>query len=238
MLVVIPTLNEAEHLEALVTSVLAVAGDLSVLIVDDGSSDGTLAIAGSLAGDGRVHLMSRKAKLGLGRAYVDGFSWGMDRGFSLFVEMDGDLSHDPAQLTSLLSAARKAGVVIGSRYVAGGRVVGWSKPRHLLSRAGNLYSKFMLGFSVEDSTSGFRCYRREVLEAIDLKSIQSEGYAFQIEMTHRAWRAGYRVAEVPITFRERTSGKSKMSKAIVAEAILSVTKWGMERLWRRRGTRR
>lgn len=200
-----------------------------MLIVDDGSSDGTLALAEKLAGEPEIDLLSRNTKLGLGKAYVDGFGWGLDKDFSFFVEMDGDLSHDPHELPGLLEAAKEGGVAIGSRYVPGGRVEGWSKPRHLLSKAGNAYSKSMLRFSVADSTSGFRCYRREVLERIGLHSIQSEGYAFQIEMAFRAWQAGYPVKEVPITFRERTSGQSKMSKAIVAEAIVSVTKWGIRR---------
>lgn len=234
VLVVIPTLNEAEHLDQLLRAVLALAPYVSVLVVDDGSSDGTREIAEKLAGEGRVHLMARQRKLGLGRAYVDGFSWGLEREFGIFVEMDGDLSHDPAQLPALLDSLRGSGVVIGSRYVPGGRVVGWSRFRHLLSRTGNAYARIMLGFSVADSTSGFRCYRREVLETIGLRSIQSEGYAFQIEMAHRAWRAGYKIKEVPITFKERTSGKSKMSKAIVAEAIMSVTIWGLKNRWRSR----
>lgn len=228
---VIPTLNEAEHLEELLESVLSTSRNISVLVVDDGSSDGTLAIAQRLAHNEQVDLLSRQKKLGLGKAYVDGFSWGLEKGFDFYVEMDGDLSHDPAQLPELIDAARASGVAIGSRYVPGGRVVGWSKPRHLLSRTGNVYAKMMLGFPVADSTSGFRCYRRETLEAIGLRSIQSEGYAFQIEMTYRAWKAGHKVREVPITFRERTSGKSKMSQAIVAEAVVSVTRWGIRERW-------
>lgn len=235
---VVPTLNEAQHLEQLIHSVLSSAENISVLVVDDGSTDGTLDIAKRLAGLGRIELMSRGQKRGLGRAYVDGFSWGMDRDFTKFVEIDGDLSHDPAQLPELLGAARTADVVIGSRYVTGGRVLGWSPPRHLLSKAGNLYAKTMLHFCVSDSTSGFRCYSREVLEAIGLGSVQSEGYAFQIEMTYRAWKAGFKIKEVPITFRERTSGSSKMSKAIVVEAIMSVTKWGIESRWRHKRKRR
>lgn len=232
-MVVIPTFNEAKHLEPLIHSVLACAPRVFVLVVDDGSTDGTLAIARRLAANPQVELMSRERKLGLGKAYVDGFSWGLERDFQLFVEMDGDLSHDPGQLPHLLAAAADAGLVVGSRYVSGGQVAGWSKPRHLLSRTGNAYAKIMLGFSVADSTSGFRCYHRQVLEAIGLGSVKSEGYAFQIEMTYRAWRAGYAVKEVPITFKERTSGQSKMSKAIVAEAIMSVTAWGITRRWNR-----
>jgi len=227
VLVVVPTYNEAAHLDLLLDAVLAIAPNIEVLVVDDGSSDGTLEIAKERAKTSRISLLSRHVKGGLGRAYIDGFGWGLDKGFSRFVEMDADLSHDPVHLQDLIEATERAGLAIGSRYIPGGRVVGWSKARHLLSRAGNAYAKLMLGYKIQDSTSGFRCYTAEVLETIGLNSIQSQGYAFQIEMTYRTWLEGHTVKEVPIVFRERTSGESKMSKAIVGEAMISIAKWGI-----------
>jgi dolichol-phosphate mannosyltransferase len=240
-LVVIPTFNEADNIEAILKAVTTSVPGASVLVVDDGSPDGTGELVEKAAdADPRVHLLRGEAKLGLGHAYVTGFTWGLENGYQLFVEMDADFSHDPGAIPDLLSAATEADVVVGSRYIPGGGVVGWSKRRHLLSRAGNVYARLALGFAVKDATGGFRCYRREVLEAVDLAGVRSNGYAFQIDMTYRAWRLGFRLAEVPITFRERELGTSKMSGSIVREALLAVGRWGLLDLLRGRrkpGTR-
>lgn len=230
-LIVVPTYNEADNIRRLLEAVVAAVPEASVLVVDDGSPDGTASIVERVAArNAHVHLMMREAKAGLARAYVSGFRWGMERGFDRFVEMDADFSHDPAALPGLLDAARRHDVAIGSRYIPGGGVAGWSRGRHVLSLGGNLYARLALGFGVRDSTSGFRCYRRRVLEAIGLDEVQTEGYAFQIDMTYRAWRRGFDIGEVPIVFRERTHGRSKMSRAIVLEAIVALTRWGLRDL--------
>jgi len=240
-LVVIPTYNEGDNIEAILKAVATSVPEASVLVVDDGSPDGTGELVEKAAvDDPHVHLLRGAGKQGLGRAYVSGFGWGLEHGYDLFVEMDADFSHDPAAIPDLLGAAGTADVVVGSRYVRGGGVVGWSKGRHLLSRAGNVYARVVLGFGVKDATGGFRCYRREVLEAIDLAGVRSNGYAFQIDMTYRAWKLGFGIAEVPITFRERELGTSKMSRSIVSEALVAVGMWGLRDLVRgrrRRGTR-
>jgi dolichol-phosphate mannosyltransferase len=179
--------------------------------------------------------------MGLGTAYIAGFRWALERDYELIFEMDADFSHDPAAIPDLLAAATRYDVAIGCRYMPGGGVEGWSKGRHLLSRAGNVYAQAALGFGVRDSTSGFRCYRRPVLEAIGLDHVRSNGYVFQIDMTYRAWRLGFLIGEVPIMFRERSLGESKMSRAIVAEALWAVSMWGLRDLARGRpcpGSRR
>jgi dolichol-phosphate mannosyltransferase len=240
-LVVIPTYNEADNIEAILKAVTTSVPQASVLVVDDGSPDGTGELVEKAAdADPHIHLLRGEAKLGLGHAYIAGFTWGLEHGYGLFVEMDADFSHDPEAIPDLLVAAAEADVVVGSRYIPGGGVVGWSKRRHLLSRAGNVYAGLVLGFDVKDATGGFRCYRREVLEAVDLPDVRSNGYAFQIDMTYRAWRLGFGIAEVPITFRERELGTSKMSGSIVSEALLAVGRWGLRDLVRGRrkpGTR-
>ena len=225
-LIVIPTFNEASTIDRVVDLVLSTVPKASVLVVDDSSPDGTAAIVRQKANaDTRVFLLEQESKRGLGRAYVAGFMWGLGRDFSHFVEMDADLSHDSADLPRLIAATQTAPVVIGSRYVSGGGVQGWSGSRLLLSRAGNAYARLVLGFDVRDSTSGFRCYTRSFLQNIDLPSVASNGYAFQIDMTHRALKGGSRVIEIPIVFKERAAGTSKMSRAIVFEAIFSVMIW-------------
>lgn len=230
-LLVIPTYNEAEGIELLLDLALASAPNLEVLVVDDASPDGTgELVARRAAAEPRLHLLSRDSKLGLGSAYIAGFQRGLARGYELFLEMDADLSHDPSDLTRLLKAARHAGLTIGSRYVEGGAVEGWSNARHLLSLCANTYARLMLGFTIRDSTSGFRCYRREVLEAVKLKSVNSEGYAFQIDLAYRAWKLGFDVIEIPITFKERRAGQSKMSTDIVLEGVVKVTGWGLQNL--------
>ncbi|HYY81245.1 MAG TPA: polyprenol monophosphomannose synthase, partial [Actinomycetes bacterium] len=219
-LVVIPTYNEAGSIEEVVGRVLAADPRVDVLVVDDSSPDGTAKLVGELAsGESRVHLLERGAKQGLGAAYRAGFAWGLGRGYGALVEMDADLSHPAGRLPALLDGLGEADLVIGSRYVAGGRTEHWSRVREAISRGGNLYVRVALGLPIHDCTAGYRAYRREVLEALPVEAVQSNGYCFQVEMAHRAWREGFRVIEVPITFTERTAGVSKMSKRIVAEAL-------------------
>ncbi|MCA1840772.1 MAG: apolipoprotein N-acyltransferase [Actinobacteria bacterium] len=234
-LIVIPTFNEASNITSVLERLFAAAPDVDVLIVDDGSPDNTAGVARAWAGSNEhVFLLERPSKQGLGRAYLAGFRWGLGRGYEKFVEMDADLSHDPADVPRLLAQADVTDLVIGSRYVDGGAVVGWSRFRHGLSRSGNVYARILLGFAIRDATSGFRCFRRKVLEDVGLGLVHSNGYAFQIDMAYRAHRAGFSIGELPITFRERESGLSKMSKAIVAEAVTAVALWAIKhRLLRR-----
>ncbi|MGH2820113.1 MAG: polyprenol monophosphomannose synthase [Actinomycetota bacterium] len=229
-LVAVPTYNEREGLDVLLPRLLAVAAEgLDVLVVDDASPDGTADLVEGHARDSsRVHLLRRPTKQGLGTAYLTAFRWALERDYWAVVEMDADLSHDPAAIPSLLSQLGAAELAIGSRYVRGGSVRNWSPLRRLLSRAGNVYAGLLLGFGVRDSTSGFRAYRAEVLERQRLDSVRSEGYAFQIEMTRRVFLAGGRIVEIPITFEERTSGRSKLSRTIILEAIYRVAGWGIE----------
>lgn len=228
-LVVIPTYNESDNVVGVIGAALAASSDLDVLLVDDGSPDGTADLADA-TGESRVRVLRRSGKKGLGSAYVAGFLLGLGGDYKRFVEMDADLSHDPAFIPVLVERTATCDLAIGSRYVSGGKVQGWPRSRHLLSRAGNLYVRALLGLGIADSTSGFRCYRREVLERIGLATISSEGYAFQIEMAYRTVRAGFSVCEVPITFVERRAGSSKMSRAIVGEATVSVALWALRRI--------
>lgn len=229
-LVVIPTYNEASGIDTLLDRVLAADPFLNILVVDDSSPDGTgQMVADRARNNPRIDLLSRESKLGLGKAYVAGFKRGLLQGYERLVEMDADLSHDPVDLPRLIALTDCHDLVIGSRYVRGGRVQGWSQGRHLLSRSANSYARTLLGMPVRDSTSGFRCYRREVLQALDLDSLASQGYAFQVEMAYRTWKAGFRLTETPITFRERASGSSKMSRQIVLEGMLWVTRTGLSR---------
>jgi dolichol-phosphate mannosyltransferase len=221
---VLPTYNESENIEALVEAVRAkLPATAQVLIVDDGSPDGTGQIADRLAeSHENVAVLHRREKEGLGPAYVAGFRRALAGGAGLVLEMDSDFSHDPAYLPRLLEAAERADLVLGSRYVAGGGVSDWGALRQAISRGGSAYARFVLGVDVQDLTGGFKCFRREVLEAIDLDTIQAHGYAFQVEMTYRAIQRGFRVVEVPIVFRDRQAGASKMDRSIVAEAIWRV----------------
>ena len=220
-LIVTPTYNERDNLERFVASVRAAAPEADVLVVDDASPDGTGDIADALAArDPRVRVLHRAGKLGLGTAYVDAFRRGLDEGYERFFEMDADLSHDPRHLPAFFDALDAgADVVVGSRNIPGGRVEGWGPGRHVLSKGGSLYSRVILGTPVRDLTTGYKAFTRRALEAIDLASIHSNGYSFQIEMTFRALRRGLRVVEVPIVFVDRTAGRSKMSRRIFAEAI-------------------
>jgi dolichol-phosphate mannosyltransferase len=228
LLVVMPTYNEAATVRKVVERVRAAVPAADVLIVDDSSPDGTGEIADSLAQlDSHVHTLHRARKEGLGKAYVAGFRWGLERDFDTLVEMDADGSHQPEELPNLLVALRDADVVLGSRYVAGGRVVDWPLRRELLSRGGNTYSRIALGVPLRDTTGGYRAYRASALRRLELATVASAGYCFQVDLAWRAVRAGLRVAEVPITFVERTEGASKMSGVIVREALWQVTRWGI-----------
>jgi dolichol-phosphate mannosyltransferase len=222
--VLVPTYNEAETIESLVGAVLAELPPAGrVLVVDDDSPDGTGRIAERMASElERVEVLHRPGKRGLGPAYMAGFRAALRGEAELVVQIDADFSHDPADLPKLLAAAREADVVIGSRYVSGGRVADWGPGRRTISRWGSRYARAVLGLGVHDMTSGFKCWRRAALEGIDLDSVTSEGYAFQVEMTYRAQSAGFRVVEVPITFRDRRVGESKMTGAIVLEAAWRV----------------
>jgi dolichol-phosphate mannosyltransferase len=236
--VILPTYNEAGNVEEMTKAIRAAAPGVHVLIVDDDSPDGTGEIADRLASDfDDVSVLHRAVKEGLGPAYIAGFREALAAGAELIVEMDADFSHDPAQLPSLLAAAGegKADLVIGSRYVPGGGVTEWGAMRRAISRGGSLYARTMLGLDVQDLTGGFKVFRRRVLEALDLDSVEAHGYAFQVELTYRALQLGFRVVEVPITFRERQVGTSKMSRAIVAEAVWRVPMLRLRRS-RRSGT--
>ncbi len=232
VLVIVPTYNERENLPAIVERVRAAVPEAHLLIADDNSPDGTGAIADELAaGDDHVHVLHRPGKQGLGAAYIAGFRWGLEEGFDVLVEMDADGSHQPEELPKLLEAlADGADLVIGSRWVPGGKVVNWPGSREFLSRGANVYTRMMLGVPVRDATAGFRVYRAGTLEKIGLDDVESQGYCFQVDLTLRTVRHGLRVAEVPITFVDRTVGASKMSRAIVGEALWRVTLWGFSGL--------
>jgi dolichol-phosphate mannosyltransferase len=228
VLVIIPTYQERENIERIVDRVVTSIPSAHVLVVDDGSPDGTGKIADELAdADERVHVMHRTEKNGLGAAYIAGFDWGLDAGYDVLVEMDADGSHAPEQLPRLLAALDHADLVLGSRYVPGGAVVNWPRRRAFLSRGGNLYTRLALGLELRDATGGYRAFRREVLEDIDYAAVASQGYCFQVDLARRASEAGFRVVEVPITFVERVRGESKMSGDIVREAFIRVTQWGV-----------
>lgn len=228
VLVILPTFNEARSLAQAVEGVRRSVPTADVLVVDDDSPDGTGDIADKLAAsDEQVRVLHRAGKAGLGAAYLAAFGWGLSRDYDAFVEMDADGSHQDAHLPELLDALREADLVIGSRWIPGGRVQNWSKSRELLSRGGNGYARLLLDLDVRDATAGFRAYRRTTLERIDLDDVESQGYCFQIDLTRRCAQAGLRIVEVPITFIERREGESKMSRAIVAEAMWRVTQWGV-----------
>jgi dolichol-phosphate mannosyltransferase len=223
-LVIVPTYNEKENIARLIDAVLGKDPRLEVLVVDDGSPDGTGDIVEEIgATTNRVHLLRRPKKMGLGTAYIAGFRWALERAYDYVFEMDADFSHDPTHLTDFLSTVESTDLVLGSRYRQGKvTIVNWPIQRLLLSYFANVYARFVTGLPLWDATGGFKCFRREVLQSIDFDKVKSNGYAFQIEMSFRAWKKGYRIAEIPIVFVDRTEGQSKMSKAIVREAVWMV----------------
>lgn len=234
-LVIIPTYNESKNLPAIVPLVLEKDPRLEVLVIDDNSPDGTGKIADELAAASpRVHVVHRPGKQGLGTAYRHGFRWALERDFEYVFEMDADFSHDPKHLPEFLAAAEHADLVLGSRYLDGRvTVVNWPMPRLVLSYGANIYARLITGLKVWDATGGFKCFRRRVLEAIDLDAVHSNGYSFQIEMNLRAVRRGFRITEIPIVFVDRTEGQSKMSGAIIREAIWMVWRLRFKALFRR-----
>ena len=222
-LVVLPTYDEVENLAGIVPSILAADPRIDILVVDDASPDGTGELADRLsAGEPRLRVLHRAGKLGLGSAYLEGFRLGLGESYDVLIEMDADFSHDPKYLPDLLQASETCGVAVGSRYLRGVNVVNWPMSRLLLSWLANKYARWVTGLRVTDATSGFKCFRRKVLEAIDFSDVDSTGYAFQIEMSFRAWKLGFEVREVPIVFVDRDTGESKMSGAIVREAVWRV----------------
>jgi len=236
VLVVLPTYNELENIDRVLRRIRVALPAASVLVVDDGSPDGTADAAEVLGKElGSIDVLRRTAKSGLGSAYREGFRWGLDRGFDACVEMDADLSHEPEALPSLVGPlADGTELVIGSRYIPGGKIPNWRWHRRLLSRGGNIYASTLLGLHVSDATAGFRCYSASLLKRIELDQVRAEGYGFQIEMTYAARRAGAKVLEVPIRFVDRVDGESKMSTYIVVEALGLVSLWALQRLVRSR----
>lgn len=234
-LVVIPTYNEIENIRAIAAAVLEACAEADILFVDDGSPDGTGEAADELArAEPRIHVMHREKKQGLGRAYIAGFRWALEREkYRYVMEMDADFSHDPKAIPMLRAKAAEADLVLGSRFVGGIRVLNWPMSRLLLSTCAALYIRIVLGMPFADPTGGFKCYRRELLEALPLDKIRSNGYSFQVEMTHTAWMMGFRIVEAPIVFEERRDGQSKMNGGIVNEAL-----WMVWKLWARAGFRR
>ncbi len=233
-LVIVPTFNERENITRIIPAILAQDPSLEVLVVDDGSPDGTGTTAdGMAAADSRIHAIHRAGKLGLGTAYIAGFKWALERDYALIFEMDADFSHPPERIPDFLRAVETADLVLGSRYLNGQiNVVNWPMSRLFLSYSANIYARAITGLQLFDATGGFKCFRREVLEAIDLDDVRSNGYAFQIEMSFRAWKKGFRLVEIPIIFVDRTEGSSKMSKSIVREAVWMVWRlrwWSLTR---------
>lgn len=233
-LIVVPTYNEIENLEPLTRAILEVTpADVDLLIADDGSPDGTGDLADTLAkGNSRIHVVHRPKKMGLGSAYVNGFKWGLERGYEAFIEMDADFSHDPKYLPRMLELLATNDVVIGSRYVAGGGTMNWGLGRKILSRGGSIYSRMILGANIRDFTGGFNGLRRKVIEAIEPATLRSDGYSFQIEIKFRAHMLGFRITEFPIVFEDRKVGNSKMNQRIVLEALARVWDFRIQALKR------
>ncbi|WP_131740244.1 polyprenol monophosphomannose synthase [Actinomadura roseirufa] len=239
VLVIIPTYNERDNIEGITRRVRESAPEVDVLVVDDASPDGTGALADAMAAaDERVRVLHRTGKQGLGAAYIAGFRWAAEHGYDVMVEMDADGSHQPEELPRLLAALRDADLVIGARWVPGGKVLNWPKRREALSRGANTYARLMLGIHLHDSTGGFRAFRAATLDKIGLDGVESRGYCFQIDLALRALHQGLRVVEVPITFVERVHGTSKMSRDVMAEAAVRITQWGVsDRVGRLRAPR-
>lgn len=225
VLVVVPTYNEAENVPRLIPAIVGQAPNVEVLIVDDNSPDGTGAMVREMMKtDPRVHLLERSGKMGLGTAYVAGFKYALQHGYEYIIEMDADFSHSPKEIPNFLKKIEEADLVLGSRYVGGVRILNWPIQRLMLSYSANVYTRMITGLPLSDATGGFKCFRRKVLESIDLDRIKSNGYAFQIEMSYKAWKKGFRLAEVPIVFLDRRSGVSKMSRKIIYEAAFMLWK--------------
>ncbi|MBI2437597.1 MAG: polyprenol monophosphomannose synthase, partial [Lentisphaerae bacterium] len=223
ILIIIPTYNEAENIRPVAAAIFATCPEAHILFVDDNSPDGTGRQVELMAqAEERVHVLHKSDKQGLGRAYIAGFKWALERRYRYIFEMDADLSHNPAELPKFIAAAANADLVLGSRYVGGIRIINWPLNRLILSKAASLYVRLVTGLPFTDPTSGYKCFRREVLEGINLERIRSNGYSFQIEMTHTAWKLGFRIVEAPIIFEERRSGQSKMNATIVREALAMV----------------
>ena len=234
-LVIVPTYNERENLPRIVDRLLALPVPVAMLVVDDNSPDGTGKLADELvAAQPRIHVLHRPGKAGLGRAYCAGFLWALERDYEFIFEMDGDLSHNPADIPAFLEAARDADLVLGSRYSNGIRVINWPLNRLMLSLAAAKYVQVITGMPFTDPTGGFKCFRRDTLKSIDLENVRSNGYSFQVEMTHKVWRRGLRIAEVPIIFTDRFQGRSKMSGKIVREALFMVWRLLAQNHFRRR----
>lgn len=228
-LVIIPTYDEADNITPITARVREAVPEAHILVADDNSPDGTGKIADELAAaDDHIHVLHRTGKEGLGAAYLAGFRWGIEHDYGVLVEMDADGSHQPEELPRLLTALKGADLVLGSRWLPGGRIVNWPRSREYLSRGASIYSRLLLDVPIRDVTGGYRAFRREALEGLGMDAVSSQGYCFQIDLAHRAVDAGYRVVEVPITFVERERGDSKMSRDIVAEALWRVTAWGVE----------
>lgn len=236
-LVVVPTYNERENLPALARRLFTLSVPVDLLVVDDGSPDGTGEIANQLAHENAsVHVLHRKEKQGLGQAYVAGFKWALARDYGFVFELDGDLSHNPDDIPGFLQAAREADLVLGSRYLNGIRIINWSLSRLALSRSASMYVRMVTGMPFTDPTGGYKCFRRSALQALDLDAVQSDGYSFQIEITHKLWRRGMKIVEVPIIFTDRFQGRSKMSRQIIMEAFRVVWRLWVQNKFRRRPT--
>ncbi|MEN9741865.1 MAG: hypothetical protein RIR66_821 [Actinomycetota bacterium] len=230
ILVIVPTYNEFENIKLITAGIRSAAPEVDILIADDNSPDGTGRVADELASnDSHIKVLHRMAKNGLGAAYLDAFAWAKKNNYDVVVEMDADGSHRPQDLVAMLIALNNADVVLGSRWVRGGKVVNWPFHREILSRGGNIYTRLCLGIPIKDATGGFRAYRMNALNQMKIDDVQSQGYCFQVDMAWRAMQSGLRVAEVPITFVERQIGESKMSRDIVKEALIRVTQWGIEK---------
>ncbi len=234
VLIIIPTYDECDNVGLIAEAIFAAVPQAHLLYVDDNSPDGTGSLLDTMAGvDGRVHVLHRPGKQGLGRAYLAGFKWALANGYTLIFEMDADFSHDPKELPNFLQAAQHADLVLGSRYIGGIRVMNWPLSRLFISTGASAYVRLITGMPVHDPTGGFKCFRRCVLETIDLDRITSNGYSFQIEMTHRAWMLGFRIQEIPITFEDRRMGYSKMNMGIAREAFFMVLKLALSHGLRR-----
>jgi len=232
-LIIIPTYNEAENIERIIEEIFKLNLDINILVVDDNSPDGTSKIVEEITGrDHKVSLIKRKAKMGLGTAYVAGFKYAIQERYDYIFEMDADFSHDPKEIPNFLEKISEYDLVIGSRYIKGVNIVNWPLRRLILSYGANIYTRLITGLPVKDSTGGYKCFRRKVLESIDLDKIHSGGYAFQIEMNYKAWKKGFKITEIPIIFIDRTEGSSKMSRKIVREAIWMVWKLRLLGIWK------